>query len=156
MKKELCFAILMIAPLSLMVGAAPSKPKIEAPHRTPYKISQRLLDAIRSVESGGKDNCPDGDNGKAKGPFQIHREYFDDAKKYDKTLGFYDECRGRMFSEKVVRAYMSKYFNVGETDRNIAMAHNGGCGVSKKAGSKAYENAELYWKKVKEALKKAN
>ena len=45
------------------------------------QINQRLLNAIRHVESGG-DNCAIGDkqfSNKALGPYQIRKPYYDDA-----------------------------------------------------------------------------
>ena len=105
------------------------------------------------VESSGNDAVKDGDNGKAIGPFQIWESYFKDAAEYDKSLGSdYQQCRNRAFAEKVVRAWMARYFAAGADDRTIAMAHNGGPRIAKRVGTIAYQNAERYWKKVKAKL----
>ena len=51
--------------------------------------STALLDAIRRVETGGCKNPANavGDNGKAIGPFQIHRVYWQDAVEHDPSIG---------------------------------------------------------------------
>lgn len=116
-------------------------------------VSDSLLNAIRMVESGGKDDVKDGDGGKAIGEYQIHRGYFDDAAKYDKSLGDdYQKCRERAFAERVVRAYMARYLPAGASDEDIARVHNGGCGILKRKGSKAWNATTRYWEKVKKHL----
>jgi len=122
-------------------------------YRVPYEISSDLLDAIRTVESNGRRDVPDGDGGKSIGEFQIMEAYFKDAAEYDQSLGNdYSRCRERLFAERVVRAYMRRYFSDGATAREIAMAHNGGPRIGKKKGTKAYQRAEVYWGKVQKAL----
>src|SRR5690606_22841719 len=37
---------------------------------------EEILYGIRQVESGGRENPPDGDDGLAIGPYQIHRAYW--------------------------------------------------------------------------------
>lgn len=119
-----------------------------------YSVSDSLLNAIQSVESGDAgDNAPDGDGGKAIGPFQIRKEYFEDAAKYDKSLDDYQKCRKTEFSKKVVRAYMARYASVTASDEDVARIHNGGCNILKKKGTKAWDNTTKYWEKVKKALK---
>ena len=114
-----------------------------------YSVSDSLLNAIQSVESGDAgDNAPDGDGGKAIGPFQIRKEYWKDATEFDKTIGgTYADCHKLEYATKVVRAYMRRYVPVGSTDETAARIHNGGPkGATKKA-------TEKYWEKVKKALK---
>ena len=87
--------------------------------------SERLLDAIRQVESGG-DCTLVGDGGRAIGPYQIHREYWADAIAADKTLGGkYEDCRGEAYARRVVKAYLSRY-GKGKSDAQMARIHNGG------------------------------
>ena len=58
---------------------------------------EQILDAIRFVESSGRDDVPDGDDGRAIGPFQIHEVYWRDAAAFDPDLGgTYQDCRRRM------------------------------------------------------------
>ncbi len=120
-----------------------------------YQIPDKLLGAIETVESGGKgDSTPDGDGGKAIGPFQIRKEYFADAAEYDKSLDDYQKCKGVEFSRKVVRAYMARYANKNASNEDVARIHNGGCNILKKKGSKAWDNTTKYWEKVKKELDK--
>ena len=67
--------------------------------------SEPLLDAIRQVESGGRDLT--GDGGRAIGPYQIHRRYWQDAVRLDPSLGgTYNDCRNEQYARRVVRVYL--------------------------------------------------
>lgn len=109
-----------------------------------------LLDAIRFVESGNRENVPDGDDGRAIGPYQIHNVYWIDAHSFDKQLGGnYEMCRKRRYAERVIDAYMRRYvkhaWEIGDGE-TIAKVHNGGPkGHTKKA-------TEGYWQRVKKRL----
>ena len=110
--------------------------------------STTLLDAIRRVETGG---CKDpsaavGDNGKAIGPFQIHRVYWQDAVEHSGIGGTYADCRNEEYARKVVRAYMARYAPKGASDEVFSRIHNGGPKGHKKAATKAY------WAKVRKQL----
>lgn len=114
-------------------------------------VPNRLLNAIRIVESGGNDNAV-GDGGKAIGPYQIWRSYWKDALEYDPSIGgSYENCYERKYAERVVQAYMARYANerrLGHepTFEDIARIHNGGPnGYRKKA-------TIPYWDKVQEIL----
>ena len=48
---------------------------------------RQILDAIRFVESSDRDDVPDGDGGKAIGPYQIHEIYWRDAIEAEPALG---------------------------------------------------------------------
>ena len=110
--------------------------------------SDKLLDAIEQVESSGRGaNTPDGDNGKAIGPFQIHYVYWKDAVEYDKSLAnkTYQDCRDPKYARKVAKAYLTRY-GKGKTNDQMARIHNGGpTGHKKKA-------TDEYATKVKKAL----
>lgn len=110
--------------------------------------SAALLDAIRRVETGG---CKDpsaavGDNGKAIGPFQIHRVYWQDAVEHSGIGGTYADCRDEAYARKVVRAYMARYAPKGASDEVFSRIHNGGPKGHKKSATKAY------WAKVRKQL----
>ena len=113
----------------------------------------KLLHAIMMVESGGDPNVV-GDNGKAIGPYQIHRVYWLDAVEFDKSIGGkYADCKNKAYAEKVVRAYWKRYATerrIGRpvTDADRARIHNGGPNGFKKAAPRPY------WEKVKKRLKK--
>ena len=108
--------------------------------------SDRLLDAIEQVESGGRVNAV-GDNGKAIGPFQIHRVYWQDAVEHDPSIGgSYSDCRDPQYARRIVRAYMDRYAPRGASDEVLARIHNGGPkGHRKDATIK-------YWVKVRKRL----
>ena len=125
-------------------------------------IDQKLLDAIKEVESKG-DVDAIGDKGlsnKAYGAYQIRKPYYVDAVEFNSSLKtgktFPDDVKGagsEGHSEDIIRSYMKRYATakrLGRTPTNedIARIHNG--------GPKGYENpdTEKYWKKVKEAMDK--
>jgi hypothetical protein len=115
--------------------------------------SEQLLDAIEQVESGGRGaNTPDGDGGKAIGPFQIHRAYWRDAVEFDRTIGGkYEDCRKPEYARRVVRAYLTRY-GKGKSNESLARMHNGGCGILKRKETEAWHRTTQYWRKVKEAM----
>ncbi len=110
--------------------------------------TQSILDAIRQVESSGNDNCPDGDGGKAIGPFQIHAVYWQDAVEAEPSLKAghdYQDCRKRDYAEQIVRSYLKRWapdaWDNGDAE-TLARIHNG--------GPRGYEktSTEKYWAKV--------
>lgn len=110
---------------------------------------ERVLTAIEYVESGGRGaETPDGDGGKAIGPFQIHRVYWLDAteRRPDLREQGYAACHDPIYAREVVRCYLERYH--AKTPEQMARIHNGGPkGCSKKA-------TIPYWDKVREALRK--
>lgn len=114
-------------------------------------VPQRLLNAIRIVESGGNDNAV-GDGGKAIGPYQIWRSYWKDALEHDPSIGgSYENCYERKYAERVVQAYMARYANerrLGHepTFEDIARIHNGGPNGHRKRATIPY------WNKVQREL----
>ena len=109
-----------------------------------------ILDAIRFVESGDRDDVPDGDDGKAIGPYQIHNVYWLDATEFAPQLGgTYQDCRQRGYAEQVIDAYMQRHaataWEIGD-GQTIARIHNGGPTGNTK-------NATLgYWQRVRRRL----
>lgn len=91
---------------------------------------QQILDAIRFVESSDRADVPDGDQGKAIGPYQIHEVYWQDALRFEPALGGgYQDCRQRPYAERVIAAYMQHYVAEAWRDGDaevIARVHNGG------------------------------
>jgi hypothetical protein len=85
-----------------------------------------LLDAMYTVESN-RGKITVGDNGKAIGPYQIWREYWQDAVDFDKSIGGkYEDCMNKSYAEKIVRAYWKRYAPKGATIEQLARIHNGG------------------------------
>ena len=115
--------------------------------------SDRLLDAIEQVESGGRINVV-GDGGKAIGPFQIHEVYWIDAIKHDPSIGgCYADCKDSVYARKIVRAYMARYAPKNASDEVFARLHNGGANIFKKSkSSKAWKNTTAYWAQVRTRL----
>ena len=111
---------------------------------------REVLDAIRFVESSDRDDVPDGDGGKAIGPYQIHCVFWQDAVDAEPGLGgVYADCRRRDYAERVVAAYMRRWipeaWAAGEAEV-IARVHNGG---PTGAGNRATLG---YWQKVRARL----
>lgn len=114
--------------------------------------SERLLDAIRQVESGGREDLV-GDGGRAIGPYQIHRAYWVDAVRADPSLGGkYEDCKREAYARRVVRAYLTHY-GKGKTSEQLARMHNGGRAIFKRVGSAAWHRTTRYWVKVKGAMR---
>ncbi len=105
-----------------------------------------IFAALHMTESSGMADPPDGDDGKAIGPFQIHKLYWADAK----IPGDYQQCREREYAERVVEFYMLRY--AAEAWRTcdaetIARTHNGGpTGRHKSATDK-------YWARMSKWLR---
>lgn len=115
-----------------------------------YEVPKDLLNAIHRVESGGrKENVPMGDKNLARGPFQIHKEFWVDSK----IPGEWENCDNYEYSVRVVNAYMNKYAKAelikGDMDsyEKIARRFNGGPNGDKK------KSTLKYWARVKKYLK---
>lgn len=110
-----------------------------------------ILHAIRMVESHDRPDVPDGDGGRAIGPYQVHEVYWRDALAQDPTLGgTYEDCRDRAYAERIIRAYMLRYapeaWASGDAEI-IARTHNGGPSGPDKASTAAY------WERVRAVLR---
>lgn len=147
---------LAVLPLLLVVAAAALANWLidDAPARAAARHwpRQQILDAIRFVESSDRDDVPDGDQGKAIGPYQIHEVYWRDAAAADPTLGGgYQDCRRRAYAERTVAAYMQHYVPDAWADGDaeiIARVHNGGpTGFGTAA-------TQPYWRRVEAALRR--
>lgn len=93
--------------------------------------------ALHVVETGGKRGPIIGDNGKALGPLQIHRSYWQDAR----VAGRYEDCADLAYSIKVASAYLQRYapkaWQAGDT-MTLARIHNGGPRGDKKPATLRY------------------
>lgn len=108
---------------------------------------EKFLDAICKVESRGDVNAV-GDDGKAIGPFQIWRSYWQDAVEFDKSIGGrYEDCKDPAYARRIVQAYMARYAPRGASWETMARIHNGGPRGHRKAAT------AKYWVKVQAALK---
>lgn len=111
--------------------------------------TDRILDAIRQTETGGEADPANavGDGGKAIGPFQIHKAYWQDAVEHDPSIGgVYSDCKDEAYARRIVLAYLSRYCKVW-TDENVARIHNGGPSGGKR------QSTVKYWRKVEKNLR---
>lgn len=78
------------------------------------------------VESNNNKNAV-GDNGKSIGIYQIHENYFQDARDFNKNLSkyTYKDCFNPEIARMVVSAYLSRYCKNGSME-DMARAHNSG------------------------------
>lgn len=120
-----------------------------------------FFNALHMIESSGRENPPDGDGGKAIGPYQIWEAYWKDAVEFDKSLTAngetYQSCRDKAYAKRVVIAYMNRYCNerrLGRvpTVKDMAACHNGGPNGFKKIDDN--ENLQRYVKKFMEYYSK--
>ncbi len=110
----------------------------------------RFFKALHMVESSGRTGRIIGDNGKALGPLQIHREYFNDAVEADPSLGNnYNQVTDLEFSKRVVTAYLKRYAPTAVVKKDfetLARVHNGGPRGHKNPSTLAY------WNKIQKNL----
>jgi hypothetical protein len=135
-----CIAALLLVLLSVFSGGGERQ----------VWLRRDVLDAIRFVESSDRDDVPDGDGGKAIGPYQIHHVYWRDAVEFDPSIGGdYQDCRRRDYAERVIDAYMRRWvpdaWEAGEAEV-VARVHNGG---PKGASVQA---TRPYWERVRARL----
>lgn len=108
--------------------------------------SDPLLTAINQVEASGKHfNVPRGDNDKAIGPFQIHRDYWCDSG----VAGRWQDCDSFDYSVKVVTAYMRRHEPRAYAQKDyetLARLHNGGPNWRHISATKNY------WLRVRKVL----
>jgi hypothetical protein len=144
--------LVLLGPLAvgLVVAWVAARPTVAAIKHPGTWSREQILHAIRVIESGDRDQVPDGDNGLAIGPYQIHRIYWEDALKADPALGGdYQDCRHRAYAERVIDAYMRKWIRddwAAGSAEVIARTHNGGPGGAGKAATLGY------WEKVRAVL----
>lgn len=103
----------------------------------------RVLDAVRRVESGNRTGRIIGDNGASIGPYQIQRAFWKDSR----VPGRYEDCHDEKYARRVVLAYWKRYepeaVKKGDAE-TLARLHNAGPGWrSKRAATNGY------WRKVK-------
>jgi len=144
------FAVILA---TVICSATTFKDVTVRPRENPVKIFDmhtvdQLLDAMYTVEST-RGLILVGDGGKAIGPYQIWKAYWQDAVEWDKSIGGeYQDCMKKAYAEKIVRAYWKRYAPKGATIEQLARIHNGG----PKGGSNP--KTVKYWNKIKKELVK--
>jgi hypothetical protein len=113
----------------------------------PTVDTRPLLDAMYAVESTSGKNLV-GDGGRAIGPYQIWREYWQDAVEHDPSIGgSYRDCMDKAYSERIIRAYWARYAPKGATVEQLARIHNGGPKGHRLSGTLKY------WRKIVKAMR---
>jgi hypothetical protein len=108
-------------------------------------LNESFYKALHHVETSCQLGPILGDGGKALGPLQIHKSYWQDSG----VAGKYEDCADLNYAIKVVTAYMKRYAPDAYKNRNyevLARIHNGGPQGHKKEATKAY------WLKVKKVM----
>lgn len=83
------------------------------PQKSDRNELERTLDAICQVESSGGLDRRDGDGGRAIGPYQIHRAYWQDGTRILGVRWPYEDARDHTKARAVVRAYVTHYQRIG-------------------------------------------
>lgn len=107
--------------------------------------SERLIDALVHVESKGEVHAI-GDNGKAVGPLQIHKEVVDDVNKAYGTNYTYDDRKSIDKSREICRKYLLLHGGRYATNEKYARIWNGGPSGHRK------RHTRKYWRRVKRVL----
>ena len=115
------------------------------------QLDAKFVRALHMVESGGRVGKIMGDNGRALGPMQIHKEYWKDAVAFDKSIGgSYSDCADLNYSIKIVNAYLNRYAKTAIANKDyktLSRIHNGGLSGDKKSSTLEY------WNKVNKFIK---
>ena len=134
-------------PIAVKTVSKPSAPKVDTmaifdKYKSIHPDFPKFLNAIHKVESDGQitgDQPIMGDRGKARGPLQIHREYWEDVKNL--VGGKYEDVDNLDYASNVVAKYMLKYarnaIQNGQFDI-VARRHNGGPAGDKKSATQEY------------------
>jgi Destabilase len=133
---------LIILGIVLLLGRAQSQARVkkqEAPTHASF------IAAIHKTESSGKMHPPDGDHGKAIGPFQIHYLYWRDAVRNHPELKQrgYQKCRDYSYAIQIVKNYLQRYASSAWKQGNweiLARIHNGGPDGSQEVATLDYWN----------------
>lgn len=152
-----CFSLTLgfLAFASGTPSDAPTKPAAQAPAAQVRTASTQpslddILAALRAVETGGSKSGgrhATGDGGSAIGPYQIHRNYWADAR----LPGRFEDCRDPAYARAVVLAYWRRYAPkaLAALDAEVlARVHNGGPDGHKEACTLPF------WNKLRRELER--
>ena len=107
--------------------------------------SERLIDALVHVESKGEVHAV-GDNGRAVGCLQIHKEVVDDVNRAYGTTYAYSDRKSIEKSREICRKYLLLHGGVNATNEKYARIWNGGPSGHRK------RRTRRYWRRVKRVL----
>lgn len=112
---------------------------------------EKFFKALHQVETSGRVGAVLGDGGLARGPFQIHRAYWQDAIEFRPSIGGrYEDVERIDYAKQIVRAWMQRYCPRAVKAKDyeaMARAHNSGPNWRKKK-----HLTDAYWKKFKKHL----
>lgn len=104
-----------------------------------------LISALIIVESSGNDMAI-GDNGRALGPLQIHREVVLDVNKFTGSHYRHQDMTNRAQARAVCEAYL-RHYGRGKTTEQQARIWNGGPSGDRKPATLSY------WRRVQKEIK---
>ena len=107
--------------------------------------SERLIDALVHVESKGEVHVI-GDNGRAVGCLQIHKEVVDDVNRAYRTQYTYSDRKCPSKSREICRKYLILHGGSRATNEKYARIWNGGPKGHHKRATLSY------WRKVKSRM----
>ena len=99
--------------------------------------SERLIDALVHVESKGEVHVI-GDNGRAVGPLQIHKEVVDDVNRAYRTQYTYSDRKCPSKSREICRKYLILHGGSRATNEKYARIWNGGAKGHHKRATLSY------------------
>ena len=108
--------------------------------------SETLIDALVHVESKGNVHAR-GDNGRAVGILQIHKEVIDDVNKAYGVAYKYSDRKSIELSKEICRRYLILHGGVNASNETYARIWNGGPRGHKKHSTRAY------WRRVRTRIR---
>ena len=104
-----------------------------------------LLAAMRSVETDNAADPPLGDHGHARGPFQIHEDFWEDSG----IVGRWQDCDDVAYSERVIVAYWQRYESTAYShadNQTLALLFHYGPGFRRQG------DPDNYWSKIRRRM----
>lgn len=139
-----CISLLIVILILLLVA-------ISACRGDNIPLPNDFLVILNKVEASGRhSNVPDGDSGHAKGPFQVHYQYWKDSG----VVGSYSQCSDYNYSVRVVTAYLNRYEKQAiqlHDYESLARLHNSGPQWRK---NRVLSNG--YWQRFQKAIHENN
>jgi hypothetical protein len=99
--------------------------------------SETLIDALVHVESKGNVHAR-GDNGRAIGILQIHKEVIDDVNKAYGVAYKYVDRKNPIISREICRKYLVLHGGFGATNETYARIWNGGPNGHRRKSTRGY------------------
>jgi len=101
-----------------------------------------LLDKIHQVESSGRINPPAGDDGRAVGPMQLHKDVIIDVNQYFNVNYSFEDRRNLQKSKEIAKLYIAMWLEIHKEQVASLIFHYG--------PSQWKQDVDGYWLKIKE------